>query len=685
MAQAKLCPNCGAEQPANSPEGLCPRCLMMNALGEPTPAPTELSTDASKDTGEWTPDPSDVTRTAQGLQIDRKLPNNTTIRYFGDYELQDILGRGGMGVVYKALQVSLNRPVALKMIKAGVLADEAELKRFQNEAEAVALLDHAGVVPVYEVGEHEGQRYFSMKLVEGGNLSQQLASFKNNPRAAANLLVETAEAVHHAHMRGILHRDLKPANILIDAEGHPHVTDFGLARRVEGHVEMTQSGAVLGTPAYMSPEQASGRRGSITTATDVYGLGAILYALLTGKAPFGGDSVVDTLDAVRNRLPEPPKNFNSNVPHDLETICLKCLDKDPRKRYASAHDIAVDLTNWLESRPIAARRVGPAERAWLWCKRKPAVAGLAAAVVLAAVGGTVAVIAVQSRANRDLQASNKLLGKQRRRAEDNETQAIEAVKKFRDAVANEPTLKNSPALEDLRKRLLKEPLGFFKSLRDRLQADHDAQPKSLERLAQAGLDLGGLNNEIGDKEDALHDCREALVIWEKLARENPSDAELQNDLAVCHNNIGGLEREIGRPAQAIAEHEKSRAIWERLAKENPSEAKYQNKLAGCCLNLGGLQSDTGKPTEALANLEKARAIWERLTRADPSAVDVQSDLAKCYNNIATIQNATGKPDAAMSSLEQFRDIQRTWRKIIPPFPNISATSHSVSTTLAISS
>src|SRR5262249_4279933 len=254
-------------------------------------------------TSDWTPDPNEPTGTADGSRATRDLPPGATVQYFGDYELQKELGRGGMGVVYKARQVSLNRPIALKMIKAGGLADEAELRRFQNEAEAVALLDHAGIVSVYEVGEHDDQKYFSMKLIEGGTLAEQLPTFKADPRAAATLLAETAEAVHHAHMRGILHRDLKPANILVDAEGHPHVTAFGLAKLIESDVELTASGAIMGTPSYMSPEQATGRRGTITTATDVYGLGAILYALLTGKAPFAGDSLVDTLQAVKERPP----------------------------------------------------------------------------------------------------------------------------------------------------------------------------------------------------------------------------------------------------------------------------------------------------------------------------------------------------------------------------------------------
>ncbi len=317
------------------------------------------------------------------------LPRGARVRYFGDYEINEELGRGGMGVVYRARQVTLNRPVALKMIKAGALADESELRRFQNEAEAVALLDHPGIVPVYEVGERDGQRYFSMKVIAGGSLAERLDAYKNDPKAAARLVAEVAEAVSHAHQRGILHRDIKPANILLDEGGNPHVTDFGLAKRVTADAEMTASGAILGTPGYMAPEQASGHRGSITTATDVYGLGALLYAVLTGQAPFASDNVVNTLSMVREQPPESLRKRNALVPRDLEVIALKCLEKDPRRRYSSSQALAGDLRAWLESRPITARPVGPLTRTALWCKRRPALAGLLIALVLALVGASV--------------------------------------------------------------------------------------------------------------------------------------------------------------------------------------------------------------------------------------------------------------------------------------------------------
>src|SRR5262249_32633789 len=314
-------------------------------------------------------------------------PRGARVRYFGDYELLALLGRGGMGVVYRARQLSLHRLVAVKMLRAGAWAGEDEVRRFRNEAEAVAELDHAGIVPIYEGGEHHGRHYFSMKLVEGVSLADRLADYAADPRAAARLVGQVARAVHHAHMRGILHRDLKPANILLDAEGHPHVTDFGLARRVEGDPGLTESGAVVGTPGYMAPEQAEGRRRGITTATDVSGLGAVLYACLTGRAPFEGDSVVAVLDQVRQRPPQRPGALNRRADRDVETICLKCLEKDPRRRYASADAGASDLGRYLSGEPIQARRTGVLERAAKWARRRPAIAALLAAVVLVAVAG----------------------------------------------------------------------------------------------------------------------------------------------------------------------------------------------------------------------------------------------------------------------------------------------------------
>src|SRR4051812_10487754 len=345
-------------------------------------------------------DPAAETRDGSGTTRDDGLDGDpgrgTRVRYFGDYELARELGRGGMGVVFEARQISLNRPVALKMLRAGDLADAGDLRRFQVEAEAVAALDDPHIVPVYEVGEHQGRRYFSMKLIAGGSLAGRLDDYAADPKAAARLMATVARAVHHAHQRGILHRDLKPANILVDENGRPHVTDFGLAKRVEAGDELTLSGAVMGTPGYMAPEQAAGRRSSITTAADVYGLGAILYALLTGRAPFVADSVLDTLDQVRERPPEPPSRLNRRVGRDLETICLKCLEKDPRRRYDSAAALAADLERYLAGEPILARRTGLVERAAKWARRRPAIASLLGLVGLVAALG-VAGIAWQWR------------------------------------------------------------------------------------------------------------------------------------------------------------------------------------------------------------------------------------------------------------------------------------------------
>ena len=286
-------------------------------------------------------------------------------------------------------QASLNRAVALKMILAGQLASAADVQRFHAEAEAAANLDHPHIVPIYEVGTHEGQHYFTMKLIEGGSLQQRILTQgpevgKADQRRAAGLVATAARAVHHAHQRGILHRDLKPANILLDQQGAPHVTDFGLAKRVEGDHGQTQSGAIVGTPSYMPPEQARGEK-VLTTAVDVYALGAILYELLTGRPPFRAASPLDTLLQVLEREPQRPRSVNGRVDRDLETICLKCLDKDPLRRYGSAEALARDLERILAGEPIAARRSSAWERGAKWARRRPAAAALVGVCLLAAL------------------------------------------------------------------------------------------------------------------------------------------------------------------------------------------------------------------------------------------------------------------------------------------------------------
>jgi WD40 repeat protein len=360
------------------------------------------------------------------------------LRSFGDYQLLDEIARGGMGVVYRARQIRLHRLVALKMILAGQLASPEEVQRFQREAEAIASLDHPGIVPIYEVGEHDGLHYFSMKLIEGGSLASRKLPMP--ARRAAETLTSVARAVHHAHQRGILHRDLKPGNILLDRQGHPLVTDFGLARQVEGDTHATRTGGIVGTPSYMPPEQARSEK-VLTTSVDVYSLGAILYELLTGRPPFRAETPLDTILQVLDCEPQPPRKLRPQMDSDLETICLKCLEKMPERRYSSAAALADELDRWIHGEPILARPVGGAERLWRWGRRNPGIAvslaalfltlliGILVSVSLAVVASTNARVADANAQRADREAASareeKALSERRRYAAEMKLASLE--------------------------------------------------------------------------------------------------------------------------------------------------------------------------------------------------------------------------------------------------------------------
>jgi serine/threonine-protein kinase len=372
----RICRKCGAKIFSDAPRGLCTACVLETALG--------IFPDAVAAGGDG--------GSAEDIQTNNETARSesaaTMLGELGDYELLEEIGRGGQGVVFRARQKRLNRTVALKVISLGQWASKAHLKRFRREAEAAASLDHPSIVPIYEVDERDGSCYFSMKFVEGGQLDEVTRREPMPIRRAVELIAKVARTVHYAHEHGILHRDIKPGNILLDAKGEPHLTDFGLARLVESESSVTHTLDILGTPSYMAPEQAVGNNTAVSNATDVYGIGAVLYQLLTGHPPFAGGATYETIRLLLDTEPRPPRLLNPKIDRDLSTICLKCLEKDPKRRYSSALALAEDLERWLKHEPILARHTGIIGRSRKWMRRNPSSALLAACLVaLAAPAG----------------------------------------------------------------------------------------------------------------------------------------------------------------------------------------------------------------------------------------------------------------------------------------------------------
>ncbi|MGL4555319.1 MAG: protein kinase domain-containing protein, partial [Gemmataceae bacterium] len=547
----------------------------------------------------------------------------------GPYEIREEVGRGGMGVVYRAFDPRLNRTVALKMLLAGGHAGGDERRRFLNEASALARLTHPNIVPVFEVGEHAGLPFFSMEFVTGEPLSARMARGPApSPRDAAKLAEDIARAVQHAHAQGVIHRDLKPANILLDAGGAPHVSDFGIARLVEQDDRMTRPGQVLGTPAYLAPELLGGPRGTVGPGSDVYSLGVLLYELLTGRPPFQGDSVPDVLFQLSFHAPITPRRWRPGISRDLETVVLKCLERDPRARYASAAELADDLTRFREGRPVRARPVGPLRRGWRWAKRNPAVASLAAAaaVLLASAVVSLAAGLHWARAGRE-QAERRQ--RQTRRALDLMTSAV-----FDDLLVRQHHLHAGQ----------REFLEKARAEYAELAADAGDGPAA----AAASARLGTICRRLGQPAEAEASYRQALRLYEAFA---PDDVRGQAGAA---GNLGVLLAELGRPDEAGPLYRRSIDLLEPLDDDRAAQTRAL-RLA----DLGRLRP--GRPKEALARLDEARRVQERLA-ARPEPGDVPLELAATRNAMGGLAMVAGDRSAE----GHFRAALKLWADAAAP-------------------
>ncbi len=625
----------------------------------------------------------------------------------GRYKLRQEIGEGGMGSVYFAEQTQpVKRPVALKLIKPG-MDSKAVLARFESERQALALMDHPNIAKVFDAGTtQDGRPYFVMELVKGIPLTEFCDQHRLGLPERLRLFRQICSAVQHAHQKGIIHRDLKPTNILVeshDGEAVPKVIDFGLAKATSGmqltdRSLFTAFGSVAGTPLYMAPEQASFNARDVDTRADIYSLGVILYEILTGSTPIRREtarqaaldemlrlireveppapssriSTSETLPSIAATRQIEPSRLSKFVRGDLDWIVMKALAKERNRRYESAIALAQDIERFTNHEPVTAGPPTAGYRVRKFARRHRVglvtVGGFAMLLVAAAsVSAALAVGANRERV-RALSAE-KTAREQQIRAQDREQMAIDAVKRFGDVVRQTPALKDNSSLAKLRAALLSESLEFFKSLRDRLQADRETSPESLVRLAGAGFELGSLTAEIGDKEKALRAFDESLAIQERLARKNPSNTEFQRGLAGILGNIGLLQREIGRTDESLVSSKRARAILERLVREAPSNTEFQTALASTHSNIGILQHKTGRPAEALESYGQALAIFERLARDDSSVAGFQDGLATSHNNIGLLLLDTGRPAEA---LESYRKALAIRERLAGANPSVTA-------------
>jgi eukaryotic-like serine/threonine-protein kinase len=658
-----------------------------------------------------------------------KVVNSSPKEQFGDYEILRKVGHGGMGEVFKAFDKKLNRIVALKRIHSGEFASDEEVKRFHIEAEAAAKLDHPGIVPIFEVGEHNSEHFLSMGFVEGTDLNELLKNGPLPPHDAAALIQKVAIAMQYAHEHGIVHRDIKPANILLSRSNktsrtyqnsehstpqpppfpngrsltnaqlstflsQPRITDFGLAKNISADTGMTVTGQILGTVGYMPTEQASGRTDEIGPRSDVYSLGATLYATLTGRPPFQADNILETLRQGLETEPVSPRQINPAVDKDLETICLKCLEKDAVKRYVSAQYLADDLERYIAGKPIFARPLGRVAKTWRWCKRNrslAAVGGFAMILLMTlAIGGPLtAIYQAQlkeesdrnaNQANTNLKLSNKnltLANENRDKFRDQKDIADRKVIELGLSLKRETTEKNRAntnllQVDDVIKNLVTEisetdgPLSLYPAtqlLRKktlRMARDHylkliKANPEAelSLRLAEANFELSKILSQLsGDKQPAISALHSSINLYEKLIREKSTTIKSQLKLALSYETTGTLYRSTDNPTAAKQAFQQASKVREQLKRENEKMTRYLINLSSSQNNIGLLYNATGEKQKAMKAYRQAVKITEELVRDNPADPKFQCNLGAFHNHIGITYREIGKLSEALKVYQQ---------------------------------
>lgn len=623
---------------------------------------------------------------------------------FGDYELLEEIARGGMGVVYRARQRKANRIVALKMILSGAFATEEAVTRFYTEAQAAANLDHTAIIPIYDVGEVNGLHYYSMAFVSGESLAEKVRNTPLDVREAGKLMLAVSEAIAYAHQRGVIHRDLKPANILLDESGQPKITDFGLAKMEEADSQFTATGQVMGTPSYMPPDQARGNSDLIGPLADVYSLGATLYCLLTTRPPFQASSIVDTLKQVLEREPIAPRELNPSIDRDLNTICLKCLEKTPERRYSSAEALADDLRHWHRGEPISARPVGRIERGWRWCFRNPLTTSLIAISILLLITGTVVstLFALQAQ---DRATDARLA---REKAEASLVETRETIGSYVQTVRNAEVLHEErfrPLIGELLKDALRQYRKFIEQHRD--------DPTQRPALAKTYFDLAAAIADLGQEREAIDAFGEAAQLYKQLLKTDRGNLDYTRQLIATEIGQGetltrtgdfptaleafrqaenvvksysgsqgkqSLQEDLGRiraltarahmragdAEKSLQAGEAAMATWQALVEQYPQRTEYQFALGEVQFWIATATRGTQGLAAALTAYSQAEATFRELVAAAPEQIEYQSELANCIDDIGVVYSQTGDHER---SLKQFKESQALHEKLMKDHPN----------------